>query len=141
MVEIGDFGMAHVEVVLFEPRSEVCKIYWCGLIANGMCAAEVVVEVLIDVNGGVTYGVVELIKVVTRWHVPLRALQPCMTAGIPIARSNDELLGAGLADAVDCGLVILKDQARGHIVRLFIALLVNGSGWIEKESCDSIPHS
>ena len=112
------FSATHLELVGLQPAGQACKIGGRGLIADGMLAAEVVVEVLVDVNGSVVDGVADLVELVCGRLVSLRALTPGMSASIAITRSDDELTSASFADTINGCLIVLEDQCRWHVMGL-----------------------
>jgi len=58
--ELGDHGF---EIVLLEPACEIGEVGWEALVADLVLARVVVVEVLVDVNGGVFDGVFEHVEI------------------------------------------------------------------------------
>ena len=103
--ELGDHGF---EVVFFEPAGQECEVGWEALVADLVLAGEVVVEVLVDIDGGVVDGVDELVEVVGRWSVAASTLVPGMAPGVAISGCEDEVLCARSTNTGDSGLVVLS---------------------------------
>lgn len=101
-----------------KPLGQACQISRRRLGTVRMLPAEVVVQILMDIDCGVVDRILDLVQLVCRRHMTLRALAPGMAARVTVSRRKDELFGAGVADAVDGGLVILQDESGGHVVRL-----------------------
>ena len=113
--EFSDHGF---EVVLLQPAGEVGEVGGEALVADLVLTGVVVVEVLVDVNGGVLDWVLEHVQVFGGWSVAAGRLVPGVTTGESVARCDDQLLCASCADAVDGGLVVLQDQLGWHVVWL-----------------------
>jgi len=104
--ELGDHGL---KVVLLQPAGEESEVGREALVADLVLAREVVVEVLVDVHGGVVDWVLQHVHVVGRWRVTAGGLVPGVTSGVAVAGRDDQLLRTGGADAVNGGLVVLQD--------------------------------
>ena len=61
-----------------------------------------------------------------------------MSAGVAVAGGEDELLGAGGADAVDGGLVVGEDKGRWHVVG-FVHYSENYIGVVEEAGGEFLP--
>lgn len=96
--ELGHHGF---QLVGAQPFGQAVEVGGEGLVADGVPAAEVVVEVFVDVHGRVVDGVDEFVQVVGRWGVVLAAAVPDVPACVTVAGRDDELLRSGGADAVD----------------------------------------
>ena len=80
-------------------------------------SGKVVIQVLVDINGGIVDRISELVEVVGGRFVVLRRLEPGMSPCIAVPRGGDELGSPGLADRGDSRLVVEEDERGGHVVR------------------------
>ena len=71
-----------------------------------------------NVYGRIFHRIRELVKVVSRWFVPLRTLKPGMATRVTITGSKYELFRTRCANAINGSLVIGKNKARCHVVGL-----------------------
>ena len=113
--EFGDHGL---ELVRLQPGGQWGQVSGTGLVTDLVLAAEVVVEVLVDIDGGVVDRVADHVEIIAGRRIALRRLQPCVSTGVPVPGSKNHLLGTDATDPVNGGLVVLQDQFRRHIVRL-----------------------
>ena len=109
--------------MLLQPGCQGGEVARAGLDAGLVATREVRIEVLVHVDGDVIGGVGELVEVIGGGRVGLAGgvvaaggLRPAVPTRVAVPWGDDELFGAGGADAVDGGLVVGEEQVGVHVV-------------------------